>query len=150
VIALWFFLLVSGGFMENEKISPVITEGYLKELSKEMDLIFVGSVLSVGKPPRGWSGYGGSYQTVQYKVEKILKGQLEEPQITIQHIVVYGSNTAQEGDKPGLSPELFSVNAKVIVSSQKTESGTWKSLSEDAGALPATQDWLQKMESALR
>jgi hypothetical protein len=50
--------------MENEKISTVITEQYLRELSREMDLIFIGTVVSDGNPPRGWSGYGGSYQTV--------------------------------------------------------------------------------------
>jgi len=136
--------------MENEKISPVITEGYLRELSKGMDLIFVGTVVSIGNAPRGWSGYGGSYQTITYKVEKILKGQLETPQISVQHIVVYGSNTAQRGEKPGLSSELFATNAKLIVSAQKTDEGKWKALSEDASALPATDEWLKKMESALR
>jgi len=142
--------MISGGFMENEKISPVITEGYLRELSKEMDLIFVGTVVSVGNPPHGWSGYGGSYQTVTYKVEKILKGKQETPQISVQHIVVYGSNTAQHGEKPGLSSELFAPNAKLIVSAQKTDEGRWKALSEDASALPATDEWLRKMESAIR
>jgi len=136
--------------MENEKISPIITEGYLREISREMDLIFVGTVVSVGNPPRGWSGYGGSYQTVTYKVDKILKGQYETSQISIQHIVVYGSNTAENGEKPGLSSELFVINAKLIVSTQKTDDGKWKALSEDSGALPATREWLQKIESALR
>ena len=136
--------------MENEKISPVITEGYLRELSKEMDLIFVGTVASVGNPPRGWSGYAGSYQTVTYKVEKVLKGKYDTPEISIQHIVVYGSNTAQDGDKPGLSSKLFAVKTKLIVSAQQSNEGRWKALSEDASALPATEDWLKKMESALR
>jgi hypothetical protein len=136
--------------MENEKISPVITEGYLRELSKEMDLIFVGAVVSVGKPPYGWSGYAGSYQTVTYKVEKVLKGKYDTPQISVEHIVVYGSNTAQSGERAGLASELFAPNAKLIVSVQKTEEGIWKALSEDASALPATDEWLRKMESALR
>jgi hypothetical protein len=141
--------MVSGGFMENKTISPVITEGYLRELSKEMDLIFVGTVVSVGNPPHGWSGYGGSYQTVTYKIEKIFKGKYESPQISVQHILVYGSNTADKGEKPGLSSELFAVNAKLIVSAQKTDDGKWKALSEDASALPATAEWLRKMESAI-
>ena len=136
--------------MQDQKVAPVITESYLRELSKSMDLVFVGTVASLGNPPSGWSGYAGSYQTVTYKVERILKGKYDTPQITIQHILVYGSNTAASGDKPGLSPELFAVKAKLIVSAQKIEEGRWKSLSEDAGALPATDEWLKKIESALR
>jgi hypothetical protein len=142
--------MIGGGFMEAERISPVITEKTLRELVQESDLIFIGTVSSVGVPPQGWSGYAGAYQTVSYKIEKILKGQYEKPQISIHHVVVYGSNTAQEGDQPGLSSKLFAINAKLIVSAQKTDNDQWKALSEDAGALPATTEWMQKWESVLR
>lgn len=135
--------------MANQKISPVITESYLRELSQKSNLVFTGIVLSLETAPPNWSGYGGAYQTVNYKVEKILKGLHSAPEISIHHIVVYGSLTAQEGETPGLSPELFAVNAKLIVSAQKSEDGDWKCLSEDSGALPATSEWLQKMESAI-
>ncbi len=136
--------------METENNSPVqIAEGYLHELVRESHLVFIGTVLSLGKPPLDWSGYGSAYQTVNYKVEKILKGQHSTPEIAINHVVVYGSKTAQQGETPGLSPDLFAVNAKLIVSAQKTQSGVWKALAEDTGALPATQEWLQKMESAI-
>ena len=135
---------------EEQRRPPVITADTLRSVAIESDIILTGSVLSIGKPPNGWSGYGSTFQAVTYKVEKILKGQYSQPEITIHHIVVSESLTAQEGDEPGLSPDLFAINNKLIVSAQKAPGDIWKSLSEDQGALPATDEYLRMMETALR
>jgi hypothetical protein len=132
------------------ELLTVASDESLQEQVRESDIVFIGSVISLGKPPNGWSGYGNSYQTVNYKVEKILKGTYTKPEISILHVVVFASLTAQEGDTSALSPELFALQSKLIVSARKTNDGEWKSLAENFGALPATAEWIKKIESALR
>jgi hypothetical protein len=124
-------------------------EQYLKDLAETSDLIFVGVVQNLGKPPLFWSGHSNSYQSAHYKVEKILKGKYEAPEISVDHVLVYDSSTAQPGETPHLSRTLFGVNSKLIVSAHKTTRGEWKALNEEYGALPATEDWLQKIEGTL-
>ena len=136
--------------VDYQELLSSVSDEYLRSLVQESHLVFIGSVISVGKPPRDWAGFGGAYQTVTYKVEKILKGETTESEISIVHSVVFGALTAQEGDTPGLSPELFAPKSKLIISAQRTQSGFWKSLAENYGALPATSDWQRKIESALK
>jgi hypothetical protein len=138
-----------GGIMENEIDIAVLEKEHLAELAQSSDLIFSGTVESIGNPPRDWSGYFNSYQEVRYKVEKVFKGQESGPEITIQHVIVYGGKTARTGEDPALSPELFFVKAKLIVCARKSQSGVYKSLDENYGALPATPEWINKIESAL-
>jgi hypothetical protein len=125
-------------------------EQYLKDLAETSDLIFVGVVLNLGKPPLFWSGHSNSYQSARYKVEKLLKGKHEAPEISVDHVLVYESSTAQQGETPHLSRTLFGVNSRLIVSAHKTTRGEWKALNEEYGALPATEEWLQKINTALR
>ena len=125
-------------------------EQYLKDLTETSDLIFVGVVLGLGKPALFWSGHSNSYQAARYKVEKILKGQYDASEISVDHVLVYGSSSAQPGETPHLSRTLFGVNSKLIVSAHKTARGEWKALNEEYGALPATEEWLQKIDVALR
>lgn len=122
---------------------------HLQKLASKSDLIFVGVVLNLDKPPQNWSGFFTEYQTVTYQVDKILKGKHDAPEIKVDHVVVAGSMTAAE-DTPALSPKLFSQKAKLIISARKADNALWKALDEDYSALPATQEWIQKIESALR
>ena len=135
---------------EEQVRMPAITAETLRSVAAESDVIFIGTAMSLGKAPAAWSGFGSAFQTVNYKVEKLLKGQFAQPEISVYHIVVADSLTADHGDTPRLSPALFAAQAKLIVSAQKTQDGIWKSLSEDQGALPASPEFLEKMEAALR
>ena len=135
---------------DNKSLAVEEAEVDLRELAQKSDLVFVGTVRSVGRAPIDWSGYGNTYQTVQYKVERVFKGENTQAEISIDHVVVYGSKTAQPGDTPGLSTDLFAPNAKLLVSARKSQSGAYKSLSDNYGAMPATETLLKKMEAALR
>jgi hypothetical protein len=124
-------------------------EQLLIDMIKQSDLVFVGMMVSLGKPTTHWSGNSNGYQPVQYQVEKILKGRYEASTITVEHILVYGSRTAQEGETPHLSRGLFAEKSKLIISAQKTADGAWKSLNEELGALPANDEWMRKFQATL-
>jgi len=121
----------------------------LQQFVRKSDLVFVGVLLSLGKPPLYWSGGSNAYQTAKYKVERILKGQYGASEISIDHVLVWGSRTAESGETPGLSRNLFAVNSRLIVGARRADSGIWKALDEDYGALPATDEWIRKINSAL-
>lgn len=136
--------------MESETSLAAAQEERLQEIAQKSDLVFTGTVVSVGEAPGDWSGYTNTYQTVRYKVDRVLKGKETAREISVDHVVVYGGLTAQPGETPGLSTELFSVNAKLIVLARKAQSGAYKGLNENYSAVPATAEWLKKVESALR
>ena len=136
--------------MENEVNVAVLETEHLRELANTSDLIFSGIVVSIGNPPGDWSGYFNSYQEVRYKVDRVFKGQESAPEISVQHVVVYGGKTAQTGEDPGLSSDLFAVKAQLIVSARRSQSGVYKSLDENYGAVPATPEWIKKIETASR
>ena len=134
----------------DQNVSLALTEEEsLRKLVQQNELIFIGSVLAMEKPPKSWSGFFLSYHTVKYKIEKILKGQYGSPQISVDHVVVSGSRTAQPGDTPGLSPTLFAVGSRLIISAQKADNGIWKDLDDEFGALPPAE-WEKKIEAAVR
>ncbi len=137
----------------SEKQNPPLAmteEESLKDLVKRNNLIFIGSLLELGKPPNDWSGCGNAFQSAKYKIVRIIKGQYGASEISVEHVVVYGSKTAQPGETPGLLSSMFSPNNELIVFARKTDSGKWKDTNEVHGALPATDEWQQKVEAALR
>ena len=144
--------------MDQQKISvekqnpplAMTEEESLKDLVKRNNLIFIGSLIELGKPPNDWSGCGNSFQSAKYKILRIIRGQYGASEISVEHVVVYGSKTAQPGETPGLSSSMFSPNNELIVFAKKTDSGRWKDTNEVYGALPATDEWQKKVESAIR
>lgn len=137
--------------MANETKLPLqlTEEESLKELAGESDLVFIGTVQNLGKPAANWSGFFTEYQQVKYGIDRVLKGTYGAGEITVDHVLVSGSKTAASTDKPGLSSRLFEANAKLIISARKSPSGAWKSLDENFGALPATEEWVKKVEAAV-
>ncbi|MCI0413689.1 hypothetical protein L0222_12925 [bacterium] len=142
--------------MESQKVPVEETnlplarteEEYLKDMTETSDLVFIGVVVGLGKPPLFWSGHSNAYQAARYKIEKILKGKYDAPEISVDHVLVYESSTAQPGETPHLSRALFATNSQLIVSANNTSKG-WKSLNEEYGALPANEEWLQKIKAAM-
>ncbi len=121
----------------------------LQRITKESDLIFIGTVVEVGTAPKDWAGYASSYQTVRYKVEQIVKGQYGTPEISVDHIVVHGSKTAEPGETPKLATSIFYPGASVIVSAVRSDADHWKSLNEVIGGVPNSADWLRRVEGLL-
>ena len=118
------------------------------ELVRESNIIFIGVVKEVGSTPGFWSGRIPSYQTVTYTVEDVLKGN-PISEITVAHVVVSGSKTARK-DEPGLSTSLFRKDNRLIVIAVKTDHGEWKSLHENLGSVPHSEETLNKIKSFLR
>ena len=130
--------------------SPALQEQErLQRITQKSDLIFIGIVIDAGIPPTGWSGCFSTYQTVRYKVEQILKGQYGEPEISVDHIVVHGSKTAEPGETPKLSTSIFYPGANMIVSALRPDADHWTSLNEVIGAVPNSADWLRRVEVLL-
>lgn len=140
-------MILSGGMMNDKKFT-VSEEEQLAELSRKSDLVFIGLVAEVGAPPAYWSGRVPAYQRVTYTVEEVLKGAPLQ-QVSVDHIVVMGSKTAEPGEEPGLSRRLFHKDAKLLVFVQ-TEDGNRRCLDEDRGAVAYTPGTLANVKKALK
>ena len=131
---------------------PFLNEGQKRLTSnlKLADLVFVGTVVHVGPPPKFKSGGFMALQEVRYKVDEVLKGQ--EPELSpccgvlfaktsglgVQHVVVGGSRTADPSPEANrLSPSLFAVGSRLVVIA-KRESSMWLGSDEDYGVIAAT------------
>jgi hypothetical protein len=133
-------IVVSSAMQEQER---------LQRITQKSDLIFIGTIIDAGTPPKEWSGCFSSYQTVRYKVEQVLKGQYGTPEISVDHIVVHGSKTAEPGETPKLSTAIFYPGASLIVSALRPDADRWTSLNEVIGAVPNSADWLRRVEVLL-
>ena len=135
--------------MENKKVasSAAKEEERLQRITHKNDLIFIGVVTDIGPAPQNWAGYNSSYQFVRYPIEKAIKGEHSSTEISVEHVVVFGSKTAQQAETPGLSKKIFYPGAKLIVSAQKVSFDQWKSLNEVIGAVPFSPDWLKRVEA---
>ena len=120
----------------------------LQRITNESDLIFIGTVIDIGAPPKNWSGYCSSYQKVRYKIDQILKGQHETPEIIIDHVVVFEGRTAEPGDTPQLSTKIFYPGASLIVSAERSND-RFVSGNEVIGAVPNSAEWLRRVEALL-
>jgi hypothetical protein len=130
--------------------SPALQEQErLQRVTQNSDLIFIGTIIDAGTPPNEWSGYFSSYQTVRYKVQQILKGKNEATEISVDHVVVHGSKTAEPGETPKLATGIFYPGASLIVSAVRSDADHCKSLNEVIGAVPNSADWLRRVEVLL-
>lgn len=129
----------SAAFKEQER---------LQRITNESDLIFIGTVIDIGAPPKSWSGYCYSYQKVRYKIDQILKGQYETSEIVIDHAVVFEGRTAEPGDIPKLSTAIFYPGASLIVSAERSND-RFVSGNEVIGAVPNSAEWLRRVEALL-
>jgi hypothetical protein len=87
----------------------------LSELVKSTPIIATGTVTDVEEPPVTWGM--GNYlvgQNVKFRVEKVLKGKLEDEEIVVHYAIVKGSpkNTP---DRPQLSPDIFYKGRTIIL-----------------------------------
>lgn len=83
------------------------------------ELIFVGTIKSIGTAPTYWSGITWSTQAVTYTVDAVLKGSYSDSEITIYHVLVDGSRHA--ADTPSLTDEIFDAGNKLIVFAKEND-----------------------------
>lgn len=103
----------------------------------EADVVFVGRVLTLGPAPGGWSGTLAIFQTVEYEIVRVEKGDLQIGQhVTIAHPVVALSRSA--GPSPGLSSTLFAQGALLRVYAVRSE-GRLEVFDENLGTVPVDE-----------
>jgi hypothetical protein len=111
------FLLV---FLLQPAWGQTCSDESITRLSDEAELVFLGEVEVVGNSWGFWSGIAPNLQKVQYKVIEVLKGQYSEAAISVGHLVVKNSSTA-DNDKARLSPYLFAHGNLLIVFVKKMD-----------------------------
>ena len=89
----------------------------LLEQPDQITLWFIGEVIGLGQEPRLWSDRYSSWQTVEYRVSEVLKGEVFSEKLAVEHGVVRSRATART-EHPGLSPEAFRPGTRWIVGAQ--------------------------------
>ena len=87
----------------------------LEEAVQKADIIFVGGVDWLGDRPGNWGRppYRPCSQFVRYLPLKFLRGHCDAKKITVIHELLQGAKLVNE--PPGLNPQIFGVDKKVIV-----------------------------------
>ncbi len=124
--------------------------GPLAELCKSATGAWVATVVSVGPPPAFFSGRAAAYQNVTYSVQQTLKGPPMTEQITVAHLVVKGSSTAEPGELPMLSKKAFRVGAQLVVIAEKDDSKHWICMDEVLGAAQPSPEWISKVSATCK
>lgn len=108
-------------------------------------------VLTVGRPPGGWSGAYAAFQEVSYRViEKWPRKVSFQPaeRISVVHAVVACSRTA-DPTFPRLDPSLFKPSEKLVVF-LVLEADVWHTTGENNGAFSATAEVLAAVRELTR
>jgi hypothetical protein len=121
----------------------------LVRTAKASELVFVGTVLSTGEPPSYSSGMIPAYQEVTYRVGEVLKGRVAQAEVTVSHVVVEDSATAEPGDVPELSRSLFAKGNRLLVFAVRGPEDAWVGWNDLGGAVPYNADALRSIRSGL-
>jgi len=115
----------------------------------QRELIFVGTIESVGPPPSHWSGPLAAYQEVHYRVDQTIKGEPIGPHMVAIHPVVRDSPTAEPGNVPGLSCRLFQCGATLLVMGVAHSGGLCCVASEHFGAMPYSRLLVERLRACV-
>lgn len=99
------------------------------------DVVFIGDVAEMGPAPRGYSGAFVSYQTVTYRIRRILKGVREESTLKVFY-PIWGDNEIEESGRPALSKRYFREGRVFIVFASVEEQGKLGRRLKSVGLLP--------------
>jgi hypothetical protein len=84
-------------------------------------LIFIGKVVSVGKPPASWCQFGIIYQLstqkVVYKIETALKGKNDETAVEVFFLITHGNPLCDS--EPRLNAGIFATGNRHLVFAQQ-------------------------------
>jgi hypothetical protein len=91
----------------NAKVSPQCNPKKLRDLAAHAEIITKAEVVKI-KPniSSWWSGIAKCMAYVTYDVRQVLKGEIKDKRIVVEHVLVQNSLTA-DVDIPRLSPSLF-------------------------------------------
>ncbi len=132
----------------------------MQKLTQDSELIVIAEVVEVGKLLVSvWSGPVGSRQWVKYKVKGILKGVIDESEITVRHYLVYKSLTA-DSEIARLSPKIFSKGNSLLlfIKSDQQQSKepqtllagkTYLSLDPNCGGVIANEDIVKMVQEII-
>ena len=137
-------------------------EEQIQRLAEKSELIVVAEIIEVQSPPflfDVWSGPVTVIQRVQYRVEKVLKGNLNEGEINVGHYLVRNSLTA-DTQRARLSPNLFKKGNELVLflkeDNQTNSSGmalsgnqTYLSFDENCGAILKDANIIKMVEKII-
>jgi hypothetical protein len=97
-----------------------------RNLAANVDLVLVVEVKNVGPTPGFWSGFVTASQRVRFKVEKVLKGNLNAGEVEVEYYLVKNDELV-DSELPRLSPEIFKEGNQLVLflradQKRKTES----------------------------
>ncbi|HSS00286.1 MAG TPA: hypothetical protein VLM79_24680 [Kofleriaceae bacterium] len=100
--------------------------------------VFEGDIVAVGAAPAAWSGRYAVYQAITYRVTRVVTDPDHRlavgTQVTVQHLLVAGSETADT--RPRLRPALAHTGAAVIVLA-RWAGDRWTAVDEHHGLVVA-------------
>lgn len=86
----------------------------IAKLTRQAGAVVVAEVTDAGRAPGFWSGIIAAQQTVKYRVDNVLKGNLKGSSFTVDYYVVHGSRLSEK-NTPELNRALFRVGNKVLL-----------------------------------
>lgn len=117
----------------------------LVEAVTAADLVFRGTVQSVGDPPAVRSGRIRAVQTVTYRVERVLLGDAAVgTSIQVAHVVVSGSANAEPGENRLSTRRFRPGNVLLVVA--RTRDGGYTDIDESYGTLEDSPEALRLLE----
>jgi hypothetical protein len=124
----------------------------LEEAVQKAEFIFVGVVDYVGDKPGSWGNppYRPNSQFIRYEDVKFLKGQWPKDKLTVVHELFQGAKTA--ASTPGLNPQIFDVDKKVIVLADRLggEGEDMMCIDADYGAMAWTEELEKKIAGMIK
>lgn len=119
----WLFVLTPigspvGCLADQPKVASVCKEApkRIVDSIRDANLVFQGEIKSIGPPPTFWSGsVVKARQSVTYRVEEILLGELKSgSEFVIRHVVLDGTKNTEPGENR-LSKKRFRVGSSLFL-----------------------------------
>lgn len=85
-----------------------------QEYIPKSDLILIGKVIRIGKPPSYWSGLLPAFQEVRYQVRGVLKGKYAGQFINVRHPIVMGTKYV-DSRTPALKTDFFKIGRTLVL-----------------------------------
>jgi len=129
---------------------PGCDEHRTQQQARNAEVVVLAEVIKVKRTPGFWSGQLTAMQKVDYKVIKILKGNLNACDIEVGHYVVHNSRTA-DSEQPRLSSKLFRKGQRLVLFLDHDSEKHYVVLDENCGAMLAdveTVKLVQRMISS--